>query len=176
MRNSLLFLLLAATFTGCAISKPVVIFMVRHADRPKTGANTDTLTEAGHIRAGSLKHALATANIDTIYVTEFRRTHLTADSLRRTGIPQVMYPSSDSATLVTRLMNYKDRRFLIVGHSNTVPKLIKACGCTPPANLIPDNEFDNLFQLIIQKEKSSNNSSKRQCRLVWMKYGKPTGN
>jgi 2,3-bisphosphoglycerate-dependent phosphoglycerate mutase len=171
MRNCCLLLLLAAVFTGCAISKPVVIFMVRHADRPKTGANTDTLTEAGHKRAGDLKHALALANIDTIYVTEFRRTHLTADSLRRTGIPQAQYASSDSAALVTRLMGYKDRRFLIAGHSNTVPKLIKACGCTPPSNLIPDNEFDNLFQLIIQKERSGNSGSVRQCRLVWMKYG-----
>ncbi|MDP9199022.1 MAG: hypothetical protein M3O07_07400, partial [Pseudomonadota bacterium] len=62
-----------------------------------------------------------------IYVSEFRRSQ---DSVRplanRLGIPMIVVPAEDSALVAKRaLREYRGGRILIVGHSNTVPAIVK---------------------------------------------------
>jgi len=51
-----------------------------------------------------------------------------------------------SAELAKQLLSLAtDSVVLVAGHSNTVPAMIEALGVAPPAPVIGEQEFDNLF-------------------------------
>src|SRR5258705_13439446 len=77
------------------------IFIVRHAEK-ETG-NDPLLTPAGNKRAGDLMRALQNEGIQKIYVSQFRRTQNTGDSLRiQLKIDTVHYAAD---TLCDKLIN-----------------------------------------------------------------------
>lgn len=146
---------LAATVLtiGLAIAGPSpspsgkgLILLVRHAERVPSPASDDVpLTDAGKARAERLAALLAKADVKAIFVTRFRRTHDTAqplaDELHLTPIEE-----SDTTQLVAKLRTHLDHTVLVVGHSDTVPDVIKAFG--GPAVTIADDEFDDVFILV----------------------------
>ncbi len=136
-----------------AIASAQMVIVVRHAERADAGAaagNTMTaspdpeLSEAGKSRARTLAAMLADAGVTTIYTTEFRRTRDTAaplaDALK---ISSEVISSRDLDGLVAKLKSHKGGAVLVVGHSNTVPAIVKALG--GPAVTIADTEYNNLF-------------------------------
>src|SRR5690242_18739697 len=99
------------------------IYLVRHAEK---GAGQDPLlTVEGNKRSGDLMRVLKNRGIKHIYVTEFRRTQSTADSLRiQSGIDTVHYLADTSCVdLIKKLKKNNDlnKPILIIGHSNTIP-------------------------------------------------------
>jgi phosphohistidine phosphatase SixA len=133
------------------------IFLVRHAERadtspeaPATMAADPSLSDAGRVRAASLAAILKDAGISAIFVTEFKRTQETAAPLAKAlGITPTAIASKDAAGLIARLKQI-DGTALVVGHSNTVPDVVKALGVTGPVS-IGDADFDNLFILTPQQ-------------------------
>jgi broad specificity phosphatase PhoE len=127
------------------------VFLVRHAERADsgmaaskmTGADPD-LSGAGRLRAEALAKMLKDTKIAAIYTTEYKRTKQTAEPLATTlGVPVTAFPSKDLAALMQKLKTATGN-VLVVGHSNTVPEIIKALGVADPV-VIGDDEFDNLF-------------------------------
>ncbi|MET0212837.1 MAG: histidine phosphatase family protein [Vicinamibacterales bacterium] len=127
------------------------VFLVRHAERadsapgtsPTMGADPD-LSEAGRTRAESLATLLRDANITAIFATEFKRTQQTAAPLARAlGLTVKVIPSKSTADLVKQVEATKGNA-LVVGHSNSVPDVVKALGISMPVT-IGDDDFDNLF-------------------------------
>lgn len=153
---------------GCKVAKTTRIYIVRHAER--TDSPQDDLIPAGVTRANELKRVLLLAGVDSIFSTDFIRTQKTAQPLASAkNLPIILY--SDIAALLNRILkNSKGKTVLVVGHSNTVPELIAQCGCTAPFTEIPSGQFDNLFLIILQKEKINNEVS-TSCKLLHMKYG-----
>ncbi len=145
--TSWLFVLLVAT-TASAQGN---IFLVRHAERADTAggaapmmAADPNLSDAGRQRAESLAAILKDAGITAIYTTEFKRTQETAAPLAKAlGITLTTVPAKDTAGLVQKLKS-ATANVLVVGHSNTVPEIVKALGVTPPLK-IEDAEYDNLL-------------------------------
>ncbi len=140
-----------------ALCLPVVapaqklVFVVRHAERADSGPSpmqmqTDPgLSAQGEGRAAKLAAMLADAGIAAIYATEFRRTQDTAEPLAtRLGLQIRNLPSRDTGALVAEIRSkHPNDIVLVVGHSNTVPAIIKAlCGADVT---IADGEYDNLF-------------------------------
>ena len=126
------------------------LYFVRHAEKE---AGTDpVLTTNGNKRAGDLMRALKNKNIKRIYVTQFKRTQMTADSMRlQLGIDTIHYNADENGIdLFNKIVAYGDfnKSILIIGHSNTVPDYIKKAGVTnyPQANIV-DTEFDNLYKV-----------------------------
>lgn len=122
-----------------------VIILVRHAERAPSAMTDDApLTDAGKARAERLATVLAKADVKAIFVTRFRRTQETArplaDRLQLTPIVE-----SDTDALVAKLRTHGAETVLVVGHSDTVPDVIRAFG-GPPVT-IADDEFDALFVL-----------------------------
>ncbi len=133
------------------------IYLVRHAE--KQSGNDPLLTPAGNVRAGDLLRALKDKKIQRIYVTEYRRTQNTGDSLRiQLGIDTVRYLSDTSCIdLFKQIQAHQDmdKAILIIGHSNTIPLMIRKFGLADyPADYIPDKEFDNLFLVRFKKGKA----------------------
>jgi broad specificity phosphatase PhoE len=131
-----------------------LVFVVRHAERADGGAmqmqaQTDPpLSAAGEARALKLAKMLGDAGIQAIFATEYRRTQDTAKPLAtKLGLTIRQFPLRDTAALLAALR--KDAAndiVLIIGHSNTVPAILKALGGSDVA--IADDEYDNLFVLV----------------------------
>lgn len=145
------------------------VFIVRHAE--KEPGKDPGLTPAGMVRAGDLVRALKEEGVQKIYVSQYRRTQLTADSMRiQLGIDTVHYAADTICDeLVNTIMQHRDfgKTILIVAHSNTIPHIIRKLGVTDfPRGDIPDEEFDNLFLVTYKKEKA---------KLKQTKYGAKPG-
>ena len=102
----------------------------------------------GKARAAMLAAMLGDSRIRAIYVTEYRRTQDTARPLAaRLGLPARTVASGNTGELVGRLRGeHANDIVLVVGHSNTVPAIIKALG--GPDVTVADDEFDNLFIVV----------------------------
>jgi phosphohistidine phosphatase SixA len=126
------------------------LFVVRHAE--KADATKDPgLSEAGRARAKALAQMLRDANITAIYATEFKRTQQTAAPLAKAlGVALTTLPASDTAALAAKLRALPGNA-LVVGHSNTIPDLIKALGISEAIN-IAENDYDNLFAVVLDQK------------------------
>jgi phosphohistidine phosphatase SixA len=145
------------------------IFIVRHAE--KEAGKDPLLTAAGNARAGDLMRALQNEGIQKIYVSQYRRTQNTGDSLRLQLKIDTVHYTADTVcdNLINAIMEHGDfgKTILIVGHSNTLPQIIRKLGATDyPYGDLPDNAFDNLFMITYKKEKA---------KLKTMKYGAKSG-
>lgn len=169
----LLIFLTAIAFQNIAFAQQETavtkIFIVRHAE--KEAGKDPVLTPAGNARAGDLMRTLQNEGIQKIYVSQYKRTQMTADSLRiQLKINTVQY-SADTLcdNLVNTIMENADfgKTILIIAHSNTISQIIRKFGVTGyPYGDIPDNDFDNLFVITYKKEKA---------KLKKMKYGAKSG-
>jgi phosphohistidine phosphatase SixA len=130
------------------------IYFVRHAE--KESGNDPVLTANGKKRAGELMRSIKDKNIKRIYVTQFKRTQMTADSMRlQLGIDTVHYVADDSGQdLFNQIAAHHDFKnsILVIGHSNTIPVCIKKMGVENfPAVNIPDAEFDNIYKVYYRR-------------------------
>ncbi|HTM57287.1 MAG TPA: histidine phosphatase family protein [Candidatus Udaeobacter sp.] len=109
--------------------------VVRHAERNTDWQGADPpLSPAGRERAEALAQALRDAHVDRIYVTHFLRNHATAEPLARlTGDSIEVVDQGNAAALAARIWSRdRGRTVLIVGHSDTVPAIVRALGGSMP--------------------------------------------
>lgn len=147
--------LLAVSTAAAAADQ--VIFLVRHAERAATPAGQPAgtrmmaedppLSAAGHERATKLAALLASAEVKHIFTTEYQRTRQTAAPLaERLNVKAVMAAAKDPDPLLQQVKKVAGN-VLIVGHSNTVPDLLKRLGVKETI-AIGDNDYDNLFVVV----------------------------
>jgi len=143
-----------------AFAADQVVFLVRHAERapsPATPAaqppghgmmgEDPPLSAAGEQRAARLATMLAAADIRAIFTSEFRRTRQTAAPLAaKLKLTSVMSAAKDPDPLIAQVRKLKTN-VLIVGHSNTIPDLIKKLGVTTEVK-IGDDDYDDLFLVV----------------------------
>lgn len=138
MRALLLTLFLAFS----AFSQTIIV--VRHAERAGGTAADVGLSEAGQCRAEHLAVMLYDAGITRIYTSEVARTQQTAAPLAaKLHLTPETVPAKDTAALLSKLRGGKGNA-LVVGHSNTVPEIVKelGAGATTP---MADTEFDRMY-------------------------------
>ena len=147
--------------TGADDFPVTTVYLVRHAEKEATPPADPPLSEAGQARAKSLARILGKAGIKTIYTSQFARTKQTAEPLAQalgltgTVVPVTMDTTMKNELAPQYLKDMAERIYakagestLIVGHSNTVPALIKALGGDVVPS-IPDSDYDNLFVLTV---------------------------
>jgi broad specificity phosphatase PhoE len=147
--------IVAVLMSVTAAAQQTVIF-VRHAERADGGAGTPSMTgapadpllsAAGEARAAKLATMLADAGIKGIYTSEFKRTQDTAKPLAsKLGLAIEVVPSKDASGLAAKIKAAHPRdSVLIIGHSNTIPELIRAFG--GPEIKIADDEYSGIYIL-----------------------------
>jgi broad specificity phosphatase PhoE len=126
------------------------VIVVRHAEKVDDSADP-ALSQAGVARAAVLADALRDAGIQAIYTTQYQRTRDTAAPLARLlGLSPVIVETSGAAAdhghavAAKVLAQEPGRTSLVVGHSNTVPAIVRGLGATDTGS-IPDDEYHNLF-------------------------------
>lgn len=148
--------LLIAGFVACLSLESLAqgpIIVVRHAERADAAAGAPTmgadpsLSAAGHARAAALAEMLKDLGVTNIFVTEYKRTQETAGPLAKAlNLSPTTIAAKDTQRLVERVRQSKGA-VLVVGHSNTVPDIIKTLGVTTPVT-VGDDEYDNLFIVV----------------------------
>lgn len=144
---------LAMTLIPALASAQKMVILTRHAERADGAATMSApgaapvdpqLSAAGEARAQKLATMLADANITAMFTTEFRRTKDTAAPLAaKLKLTPEIVAASKAADIIAKIQAHADDIVFVVGHSNTVPAIIKALG--GPELTIGDNEYDNLF-------------------------------
>ena len=157
---SLVFLFAMGTATSALPQsefKVTTVYLVRHAEKAAQPAADPPLTEAGTKRAEGLARKLSKANIKTILTSQFLRTKNTGEPLaKQLGIAATVVPvkmagrelSPDYLEEMAERAISSDGNVLIVGHSNTVPEIIKALG----GDIVPtidDATYDDLFVVTV---------------------------
>ncbi len=128
----------------CWYSPVTTIILVRHAER-LNDTDTTSISEVGIQRAQALAHVVSAAGVSKIYVSEKVRTQQTAATTAiALSITPIQITANDIDRYVDSVKAHRGDVILIVGHSDTVPKIIGKLGISPPPT-IPRTGFDHLF-------------------------------
>lgn len=120
------------------------VFLVRHAEKVDESHDPE-LTPAGYVRAATLAQTLHSAEIAYVHSTDFIRTRKTAEPLAAiNGLEVMLYDPSDLKNLAAEIYRVGGRH-LVVGHSNTTPRMVELLGGEPGLEMIANNEYDRLY-------------------------------
>lgn len=140
--------MLALPAPSSAQDAPVVIYLVRHAERAEDGTNNPHISEAGRARAAALAALLADAGVTRMHTTDLHRTRETGAPLAEAlGLELEVYDARDLPGLAARL-RASPGRHVVLGHSNTTPALAAALGGESHGEIAED-EYDRLYVLFI---------------------------
>jgi phosphohistidine phosphatase SixA len=123
------------------------IFVVRHAEKASSTDPDTPLAAQGQDRALKLASMLRNAGVTHVFVSDKKRTQQTAQELvEQRGLPApVVLPAADTAKLVAQLKAVpKDAVVLVVGHSDTIPGILKGLGVEPAVVIQPD-QYGRIF-------------------------------
>lgn len=129
-----------------AVADTTTVIVVRHAEKQLDAGTDPALTEAGAARARHLAQQFGGAGLSAVYATPFHRTQDTAAPVAAAaGLAVVTADAKDVAALAAAIRSeHHGETVFVVGHSNTVGKLVQALGGTAPDEL-PDAEYDHVF-------------------------------
>jgi phosphohistidine phosphatase SixA len=155
--------------------KPQTVFLIRHAEREDEPRQDPPLKKEGVARSQELARLLGAAGIKTIITSQFARTRQTAEplaakaGLTATSIGLKSNPASprqiaeeSTREVVNKILERSGESVLVVGHSNSIPDVIKMLG----GDIIPtidERKFDDLFVVTVY--------AKGKAKVVQLKYG-----
>jgi broad specificity phosphatase PhoE len=150
-------------------SSETMCIVIRHAEKENAGSDPN-LSSEGKLRAEELKNLLKEVDVNTIYTTAFKRTRQTAVPLADDkGITITEYDAYQPVKKFAEnvLLSNRGKIVVIVGHSDTVPEIVKALSNNTSTHVsISDSQYDNLFIV--------NNSGTGTASVIHKKYGKST--
>lgn len=150
--RGLTFLLLAMFLAmPCSMGESTTVFLVRHAEK-QAGSEDPGLTEDGQVRAQQLASALRSIKLSACFASQFKRTQQTAaPSAKVMEIEVTERKAGKEEALAEEIRkDFVGKAVLFVGHSNTVPKLMKHLGAANVPKL-EESDYDNLFVLQIDE-------------------------
>jgi broad specificity phosphatase PhoE len=162
-------ILFATLFSAAALAADTVVVVVRHAEKATDDAKDPTLSASGQARAARLAEVLRHVDLSAVYTTHFKRTQQTAQPTAAAQDVKVQVRpvnAENSATYADDLRQEIETKqagksVLVVGHSNTVPGLVKAISGKAVAD-IPETDYDRIYIITLADGKS---------RLVEARYG-----
>lgn len=131
-----------------ALAETYHIYVSRHGEKAVSDSKDPPLTAAGEMRARHIALMLKDAGIKQVYSTPYQRTRQTAaPTAAQFGLAVQMYDPSRQAEFAKHLRGMGGN-MLLVGHSNTVPDLVRQLGGEPGAD-IADDEYNRLYRLTV---------------------------
>jgi phosphohistidine phosphatase SixA len=168
----ILFLSICSYACSNAIPSTTTIYIVRHAEKDISNSkNQDPeLSEIGQARVKALNEKLKNQKIDAVFSSKFKRTKQTgAGVAERNGLIIQEYDAHNYKDLSDLVKNkFKNKKVLIIGHSNTVLELIESFGANRPLGALTDDDYDFFFEVKIDHM--------GKAALSTSQYGKPHRN
>lgn len=136
----------SSLFMACNQSyETTTIYLVRHAE--KVG-KLDSLSQKGVARASRLNKVLESVEIDSVFSTNYKRTLQTVEPLAQSKEREVViYDPGNLVEFAERLNAINGRSVIVVGHSNTTPKLINLLLKEDKLENLNEKDYDNLYVL-----------------------------
>jgi phosphohistidine phosphatase SixA len=133
-----------ADSTRLSAQEPVVVYVVRHAERAEDGTSDPVISLPGWDRSRLMAEMLADADLTHIHSTDYKRTRMTGrPTADATGLEIQLYNPRDLASFAEELKATPGRH-LVLGHSNTTPGMVAALG-GDPGGPIEEMEYDRLY-------------------------------
>ncbi len=149
---SIIFLILLSFSVFSKAYGDQVVFLIRHAEQVQD-VEDPPLTDAGQQRAKTWANILRDADLKVIYTSKKRRTMQTGQPIAEAlKVPMETMSRKDVQGLVDRVHNeHADDAVLIISHTRTLPKLVKAFGSSGDGTINRD-DYDNLFVIVPKEE------------------------
>lgn len=132
------------------VAVDTVFFLTRHAEK---GSGQDPeLLPAGEARARRLAERLKSANVGAVYSTDFQRTKATAGPVAKVhGLPVTVYPADAGAGKLAQewLRKHRGRTVVVVGHSNTIPRIVNALIGARRYGDLSDGDYSKLYRVSV---------------------------
>ncbi|MGC1522151.1 MAG: phosphoglycerate mutase family protein [Steroidobacteraceae bacterium] len=148
----------AATVWAWATASSTAVIVIRHAEKDLSVSATDPpLNAAGMARAELLANMFGEAKplgrLDAIYVSPALRNRQTAAPLAaRLGLTVSVTPADDPEGLARRVLReHRGGRVLIVGHSDTVPKIVATLSGNPNVPEIDVGEYGTMYIVTVPR-------------------------
>lgn len=108
-------------------TKVMTLFIVRHAEKVPDKPDPE-LSAQGKQCAIHLAHLLKHVDLEHVYATKYQRAQQTAKpTAEMLDVAITTYAAGDSEALIKSVLE-QQQNALIVGHSNTVPELVRLAG------------------------------------------------
>jgi broad specificity phosphatase PhoE len=141
------FCLILPGYSSAGEKDPITtLFLVRHAEKAGNALADPPLTPEGGIRAEELAYILKHVKFDAIFSTPFERTKQTVlPTAKERGLEVKLYKPNDKDFIKNVLDAFPGGTVLIVGHSNTIPRLANELAGQTDFSDLDDAIYDNLF-------------------------------
>ena len=155
--------------------RPKTVFLIRHAEKEDEPRQDPPLKKEGVVRSQELARVLSGAGIKAIYTSQFKRTKQTAEPLAAklglTATTITLKPNlsdlrliaeESTAETVNKILSAPGENVLLIGHSNSIPDVIKMLG----GDVVPtidEKKFDDLFVVTVY--------AKGKAKVTQIKYG-----
>lgn len=134
-----------------AAAQNKTIILVRHAEKADQTSQDPELSAEGKQRAERLLKVIKKYKPGAVYSTDFKRTRDTGSPMAvRRHLQIKTYDARKPANLIDEVMRSKTKRFLIVGHSNTVPGLVNLLGKKEVFKNLDDAEYGVIWLVRIK--------------------------
>jgi phosphohistidine phosphatase SixA len=167
-------LLTAFAQGGDRKTRPVTVFLLRHAEKVVEGNPSDPeLTAVGERRAEALGRLLGNAGVTHLFATEFRRTRSSLFPLAEiVGLEVQTLSAGGTGDQIAALQALPPGSLAVVaGHSNTVPIVVKGLGGElrdlTGRGFLHDDAYDRLFLVTLPVGEEA------LARTIELRYGEP---
>ena len=144
-KTVLILLLFILSIAGTGFAQDKTVILVRHAEKVDDSRDPE-LSDAGKQRAERLAKVVKKYRPGAVYSTDFKRTRDTVAAIAARRHLQVQtYDARKPADLVDAMMKSKTKRFLVSGHSNTIPGLANLLGKKELFKNLDDSEYGAIW-------------------------------
>jgi broad specificity phosphatase PhoE len=155
----IVFLFFSIFSSATVLAADTMIIVVRHAEKSTDDAKDPSLSAQGNARANKLAEVLKNAGVKAVYTTQYKRAQQTGlPTATQVSLQIVVRPvNKENAETYTSdllkeiLKKHHGETVLIVGHSNTVPEIVKHLTYID-VNPILEDEFDRLYVITLGKK------------------------
>ena len=151
MKVIITFLLGCGVFAGSSATsaQKKTIILVRHAEKDVSETadkNDPVLTAGGVQRSQRLVEIVKKYKPGAIYSTNLKRTRSTVEPLAKQRKLEIKtYDPQKQNELIDEMMKSKTKRFVVSGHSNTIPGLANALGKKELFKNLDDAEYGAIW-------------------------------
>jgi len=133
------------------------VIVIRHAEKEIGSLSDPPLSSAGEARAALLAGMLGATQgpgrLDAIYVSSTLRSQSTAAPLaKRLGVTPIIAPADDPQALARRALGeHSGGRVLIIGHVNTMSKIVAALSGRNDIPEIDEHDFGTMYVVTVPR-------------------------
>ena len=140
---------------GAAQSTDKTVILVRHAEKAPVAADSTSgdvdLSSEGRERAIRFAAVAKRFRPGEIFATAYKRTQQTAEPIAKLrGKAIQIYDASKHPELIDLILKSKSKRFVVVGHSNTIPFLANLLAKKEVFKQLPDTEYGVIYVIRIK--------------------------